>query len=162
PGRQRVEALVGGDPERDGPRTRVPLLVERVLGESGGRSASGALLAHLYGPPPAVEAGQWVRVALDLSEPRPFRNPGGGAAETPAGRRGPPGPLGRADGLEPTPGRDPPWWLRLRLQLHRVVQRELPPVSGALLEGLLVGERRQLPATLLADFRTAGVFHILA
>jgi competence protein ComEC len=70
--------------------------------------------------------------------------------------------VGRADSLERIAGRDPPWWLGLRLQLHRVVQRELPPVSGALLEGLLVGERRQLPATLLADFRTAGVFHILA
>jgi competence protein ComEC len=35
-------------------------------------------------------------------------------------------------------------------------------VSGALLEGLLIGERRQLPPTLLADFRRAGVYHVLA
>ena len=46
--------------------------------------------------------------------------------------------------------------------VHRVVQRHLPPVSGALFEGLLTGERRQLPPTLVADFRAAGVFHILA
>src|SRR5439155_833166 len=70
--------------------------------------------------------------------------------------------VGRADSIERVSGPGPPWWLRLRVQLHRAVQRELPPVSGALLEGLLVGERRQLPPTLLADFRTAGVFHILA
>jgi competence protein ComEC len=30
------------------------------------------------------------------------------------------------------------------------------------LEGLLIGERRQLPPTLLADFRRAGVYHVLA
>ena len=162
PGRLRVEALVTGDPEPDGPRTRLPLLVERVVAEGDGRPAAGTLLAHLYGPLPSMEAGQRVRVTLDLVEPRPFRNPGGALED---GRERRPVhfvAVGRADSLERVSGPGPPWWLRLRVQLHRVVQRELPPVSGALLEGLLVGERRQLPPTLLADFRTAGVFHILA
>ena len=55
-----------------------------------------------------------------------------------------------------------PWWLRTRLWIHAVIGRHLPPISGALLEGLLIGERRQLPPTLLADFRQAGVYHVLA
>ena len=51
-----------------------------------------------------------------------------------------------------------PWWLRTRLWIHDVIETHLPAVSGSLLEGLLIGERRQLPPTLLADFPPRGCF----
>ena len=90
----------------------------------------------------------------------PFRNPG-----TELGRRAADAALrrDRARGGRRAPPPVPlPWWLRTRLGIHRTIEAHLPPVSGALLEGLLIGERRQLPSTLLADFRQAGVFHVLA
>ena len=163
PGLVRVEGIVSSDPEREGPQTRLPLLVQGVAAETGSKPASGQLLLHLYGPVPPVRPGDRVRVTVQLSAPQPFRNPGQ-RPFGPGGSRGGPRLLaiGRADSVERLPDGSVPWWLRVRLWVHRVVQAELPPVSGALFEGLLIGERRQLPPTLLADFRAAGVFHILA
>jgi competence protein ComEC len=68
----------------------------------------------------------------------------------------------RAAELERLPPAPVPWWLRTRFRIHAIIEAHLPAVSGALLEGLLIGERRQLPPTLLADFRRAGVYHVLA
>lgn len=158
----RLEGLVSGEPEPDGPRTRLPLLVDAVLDEAGRRPAGGRLLVHLYGRLPPVRPADRVRLDVQLAEARPFRNPG--AAPDLVPRRSEPRWLavGRAERVERLPGAAPPWWLRVRLWVHEVARAHLPPVSGALFEGLLVGERRRLPPTLLADFRAAGVFHILA
>jgi predicted membrane metal-binding protein len=163
PGAEAVEGIVSGDPELDGPRTRVPLLLQGVTTATGTAPARGQVLVHLYGrhdPAVRLAAGDRIRARVRVSAPVPFRNPGDGDP----GLRGEPRLLviGRPDGVERLPAGALPWWLRVRLWIHRVVQRELPPASGALFEGLLVGERRQLPPGLLADFRAAGVFHILA
>ena len=161
-GRLQLEGIVSGDPETEGPRTRLLLLLQRAGSEAGWAPAAGSLLVHLYGPAPPLGLEDRIRVTVDLSEPRPFRNPGSGGL-TQAMPRGPRFlAIGRADAVERLPAAEIPWWLRVRVWIHRVVQRELPPVSAALFEGLLVGERRQLPPSLLADFRAAGVFHILA
>jgi competence protein ComEC len=91
----------------------------------------------------------------------PFRNPGdephGSTPRTPRYFA-----TARTTGVEHLPPAAIPWWLRTRLWIHGVIETHLPAVSGALLEGLLIGERRQLPPSLLADFRRAGVFHVLA
>lgn len=163
PGVLRVEGLVSGDPEREGPRTRLPFLLQAVVTEAASTPASGQSLVHLYGVAPPLTPGERVRLTVRVSEPRPFRNPGSGDSDL---RVSPSRPhfllAGRAESIERLPAGNVPWWLRIRLWVHRVVQREFPAVSGALFEGLLIGERRQLPPTLLADFRAAGVFHILA
>jgi competence protein ComEC len=160
PGRLRLEGWVAAVPERDGPRTRLPLV---VTGAGPGRPAapaSGTVMLHLYGPPPVVRAGDRIAVAVDLGTPPPLRNPPG----EPWLRTPGPAPvaIGRSEALEPLAPRPPPWWLRARLWVGDRLRATLPEVSAALLEGLLVGERRRLPPALLADFRRAGVVHVLA
>jgi len=162
-GPMRLEGVVAAEPEVEGPRTRLSLLLRAAIDPMGAAPARGRLLLYLYGARPPIAPGDRVRVTVELREPRPFRNPGApvwDAASRPADARWL--AVGRAETLERLPPDGIPWWLRVRLWLHERVARHLPPVSGALFEGLLVGERRQLPPTLLADFRAAGVFHILA
>jgi competence protein ComEC len=163
PGTARLEGTVSGEPEREGPRTRLPLLLHAVSDRAGRRPARGSIAVLLYGPPPDVAMLARVAVTAELREPHPARNPDAPPSRLGAERAGPRlVAVGRAETLERLPGDGTPWWLRVRAWMHAVVQTHLPPVSGALFEGLLVGERRQLPPRLVADFRAAGVFHILA
>ncbi len=161
-GPTRLEGRVAAEPEPEGPRTRVPLWLDAAIDAAGRRAARGQLTLLLYGPAPAVAALDRIAVTVELGEARPFRNPGGGPGL--GGDRA--GPrfvaVGRSESVERLPDPGAPWWLVVRAWVHRVVEHHLPPVSGALFEGLLIGERRQLPPTLVADFRAAGVFHILA
>lgn len=160
PGPVVLEGLVGGAPEVEGPRIRFPLVLRRA-GADPARPASGTLPLSLYGPAPPLGPGDHIRVTGEIRALAPFRNLGVG----PPGAR-PRTPryvaTARAAGVERLPPAPLPWWLRTRLGIHAVIEAHLPPVSGALLEGLLIGERRQLPPTLLADFRRAGVYHVLA
>ncbi len=160
PGPVVLEGLVGGAPEVEGPRMRFPLVLRRT-GAEPGRPASGTLPLSLYGSAPPLGPGDHVRVTGEVRALEPFRNPG--AEPRGAGPRTPRYlATARAAGVERLPPTPLPWWLRTRLGIHAVIEAHLPPVSGALLEGLLIGERRQLPPTLLADFRRAGVYHVLA
>jgi competence protein ComEC len=163
PGLQTLEGFVAGEPQPDGPRTRVPLLVRGIQVEGAMRPATARLLVHLYGSRPTLRPLDHVRVTVRLNEARAFRNPGTGEAGP---MRVSPTPaliaVGQVTAIEPLPGAGAPWWLHTRAWVHDVVRTHLPPVSGALFEGLLLGERRQLPPTLVADFRAAGVFHVLA
>jgi competence protein ComEC len=155
-----LEGLISGDLDVEVSRVRFPLLLRRV-GVEPARSASGALPVSLYGAAPPVAPGELVRITAEVRVLAPFRNPG-------TELRGPPRrtprylATARGEAVERLPSVPLPWWLRTRLGIHRTIEAHLPPVSGALLEGLLIGERRQLPATLLDDFRRAGVFHVLA
>ncbi|MCI0546530.1 MAG: DNA internalization-related competence protein ComEC/Rec2 [Candidatus Rokubacteria bacterium] len=155
-----LEGLVGGALEIEGPRTRFPLVL-RGTGTEPVRPAAGVVPLSLYGPAPPLTPGDHVRVAGEVRALEPFRNPG---AEPRGGRPRTPRHFAtaRATGVERLPPAPVPWWLRTRLWIHTVIEGHLPPVSGALLEGLLIGERRQLPPTLLGDFRRAGVYHVLA
>jgi competence protein ComEC len=160
PGPVVLEGIVGGVPEVEGPRLRVPLVL-RLAGPDPPRPAAGVLPLSVYGSLPSLAAGDHVRVTGEVRRLEPFRNPG------PEPRSAPPRTprhflTARAAGVERLPPAPLPWWLRTRLWIHRAIRTHLPPVSGALLEGLLIGERRQLPPTLLADFRRAGVYHVLA
>ena len=160
PGPVVLEGLVRGTPEIEGPRMRFPLVLRRAGAESP-REASGTLPLSLYGPALSLAPGDHIRVTGEVRALEPFRNPG--AEPRGAGPRTPRYiATARAAGVERLPSAPVPWWLRTRLWIHAVIEAHLPPVSGALLEGLLIGERRQLPPTLLTDFRRAGVYHILA
>jgi competence protein ComEC len=160
PGPAVLEGLVGGVPEMEGPRARFPLVLRRA-GADSAQPAAGVLPLSLYGAASPLAPGDYVRVTGEVRVLEPFRNPGteprGTAPRTPRYFA-----TARAARVERLPPAPVPWWLRTRLWIHGVIEAHLPPVSGALLEGLLIGERRQLPPTLLADFRRAGVFHVLA
>jgi competence protein ComEC len=160
PGPAILEGLIGGAPEIEGPRTRFPLLLLGA-GPEPARAAGGVVPLSIYGPAPRVAPGDHVRITAEVRVREPFRNPGdeprGSSPRTPRYFA-----TARTTGVEHLPPTAIPWWLRTRLWIHGVIETHLPAVSGSLLEGLLVGERRQLPPTLLADFRRAGVFHVLA
>jgi competence protein ComEC len=167
PGRLRIEGIVSGQPETEGPRTRVPLIVQSAAdagSASDSRPARGRLLLQLYGAPPPLRPRDHVRVMLELRQARPFRNPPGTGGPGGSGARDEPPLIAVADvgTVERLPPAPVPWWLAVRLFVDDVIRAHLPPVSAALFEGLLIGERHRLPATLTSDFRAAGVFHILA
>jgi len=159
PGPTTLEGIVGAEPEREGPRTQLPLVL-RAAGEPA-RPAAGLLSLSIYGAPPPLGAGDHLRVVGEVRVREPFRNPGT-APDDPGPRTPRLFATARADDVTPLPAGPLPWWLRARLWIHAVTVAHLPPVSASLLEGLLIGERRQLPPTLLADFRRAGVLHVLA
>ncbi len=51
---------------------------------------------------------------------------------------------------------------RVRQAALRALQSSLPPVSAAVLSGILIGRRSDLPPALTADFVHTGTVHILA
>jgi competence protein ComEC len=162
PGTLRLEGVVSGEPEREGPRTRLPLFLQGVADAAGRRPARGQLVILVYGPLPPLRLADRIALVADVRAARPLRNPGTPAPGWREPARGAFVAVSRAASLERLPGAPLPWWLAVRARVHLAVQRHLPPVSGALLEGLLLGDRRALPPPLLADFRAAGVFHVLA
>src|SRR5206468_8205957 len=58
--------------------------------------------------------------------------------------------------------RSPPWPVRVRRAAIAAIGEALPPSSAALLAGLLLGDRTDLPPDVDEAFRLAGVYHVLA
>lgn len=160
-----LEARLAQEPLRWAPdRTRLLLDVEAVLDGPERRPASGRVQLTVYGELPAP-LGESQRVAVEARLHRPigYRNPGG--FDYPAHLRRE-GILlvghARADRLTPlTPDR-PPWSVAVKRWAVGVIIARLPETSGALLTGLLLGERSALPPESDEAFRRAGVYHILA
>ena len=93
--------------------------------------------------------GQTVTAEGLLAPGRPPRSDGGAACGSVDRRGSPP----------------PPWWQvaagGLRAGLREAAQ-VLPPASAGLLPGLAVGDTSRLTAEVEADFRAAGLTHLLA
>ena len=53
------------------------------------------------------------------------------------------------------------WWARLRLACAGSVEARLPPLDATVLEGILWGDRGNLPATLRQEFSDTGTIHVL-
>ena len=124
---------------------------------------SGRLLVTLYGQPPALGAGQRVRIDLRLHRASGFKNPGGFDYGQHLERQGVfVVGTARADRLTVLDDPAPTWPVRLRRAARETIGRALPPASAALLAGLLLGERTALPPEADAAFRRAGVYHLLA
>ena len=154
----RLEGRLAGEPTRwTAERARLLLEVERVA------RPFRAVQLTAYGVTPPLTDGQ--RIALDARLDRPvgFRNPGTfdygeylirhGIAVVGTARGD------RIQTLEPEA---PPWPVRVRRQALAAMREALPPTSAALLAGLLLGDRTDLPADVDAAFRRAGVYHVLA
>jgi competence protein ComEC len=156
----RVEARLGGEPTRwSGERTRLPLEVERV----DGATRTGKLLATLYGPLAPLTTGQRIRAELRLRRASGFRNPGVfdyGARL--AREQIHVVATGRADRVAPLDDQAPAWPVAIRRRALAAIGAALPPASAALLGGLLIGERTDLPRDIDEGFRRAGVYHVLA
>jgi competence protein ComEC len=53
------------------------------------------------------------------------------------------------------------WWARLRARFAEAVESRLPPLEGTVLEGVLWGDRGNLPAALRQEFSDTGTVHVL-
>jgi competence protein ComEC len=53
------------------------------------------------------------------------------------------------------------WWARLRLRCAKSVEQRLPPLEATVLEGILWGDRGNLPASLRHEFSDTGTVHVL-
>ncbi|MFQ5520350.1 MAG: ComEC/Rec2 family competence protein, partial [Candidatus Methylomirabilia bacterium] len=158
-----LEGRLAREPIRYAPdRTRLLIDVEGVQQDGARlRPARGRVQVTLYGEPPGLTTGQPITGAFRLSRPAGFRNPGGFDYPAYLARRG----IflvgsGRAERLRPLSPEDPPWTVRVRRWALTTLHRHLPPRSAALLAGLLLGERAELPRSLDEAFRRAGVYHI--
>src|SRR5213593_3223587 len=141
-------------------RTRLLLDVERV----GDEPRSGRLPAALDGAVPPLPERQRVAGEMRLHAAVGFRNRGGfDYGEFLRRERMPVVASARVDRLtvldDPPP---PPWNVRVRRAAREAIARTLPPTSAALLGGLLLGDRTDLPHEVDDGFRRAGVYHVLA
>ena len=156
----RVEGRLVDEATRwAGERTRFTVDVDRIDDEP----RMGLVSVTTYGLTPPLAPGQRVTVEARLDQPLGFRNPGTfDAAERL--RRHDVTVVGSARGERLTTLDDPapPWSTRVRRGAVAAMRETLPPVSAALLAGLLLGERTDLPADVDAAFRRAGVYHVLA
>jgi competence protein ComEC len=160
PARAVVEGRLAAEPTPLAPdRMRLLLEVERVQDEP----RQGPVLVTLYGEPPPLGPGYRIRGPMRLHRAAGLRNPGGFDHGAWLRRQGiHVTGSARADRLVILDEPPPPWAVRLRRAALDAMRRVLPPVSAALLAGLLLGDRSALPADVDENFRAAGVYHILA
>jgi competence protein ComEC len=154
-----VDGRLVAEPTRFGhERHRLMIDVEHV----DGAPASGRLQLAMYGAAPEVAKGQRVMADARLTVPRSVRNPDGFDYAAALARDG-------IHVVASTAGRQVrviddtrPWHTRVRRRALDAIASALPPVSAALLGGLLLGARADLPGEILDGFRSAGVYHVLA
>ncbi|MXZ76598.1 MAG: DNA internalization-related competence protein ComEC/Rec2 [Gemmatimonadetes bacterium] len=130
---------------------------------------SGRLQVRLNSGIDSGRYGDRVLVSGRLRSPQPARNPGGFDARTYYASRGVHALMSVRDARSyrvtlrntsftwQTGVIDP-----LRNSIDRSIDRTMRGDSAALLKGILLGERRQLPEDLLHTFRSIGLAHILA
>jgi competence protein ComEC len=160
----RIEGFLTSEPTRWAPeRTRLLIQAEAFYEGTERRSAQGPIQVTVYGDLADLTVGQRIAGEFRLHRPWGFRNPGGFDYPAYLARDG----IfvvgsGRAEGLAPLAPEDPPWPVRIKRWALGRIHQHLPPGSAALLAGLLLGERTELPTAVNDAFRTAGVYHILA
>lgn len=153
-----VEGRLVAVPRRWAPeRTRLVLEVERV----DGHARTGRLQLAVYGPSPVALEGERVAADIRLRRPTGFRNPGTFDYAAHLAREEI-FVVGTTERVAVLPGSPAPWHARLRAASVAAMTQALPPVSAALLAGLLLGERGGLPPEIHDGFRRAGVYHVLA
>jgi competence protein ComEC len=155
-----VEGRLAEEPTRWAiDRTRLLLDVERV----DGVPRSGLVQVTAYGEAPPLAEGQRLGLEARLHPALGFRNPGTFDLATHLARDDIfVVATARAERITPLAPAEPPWHSRVKRRALDAMAATLPPVSAALLGGLLLGERVDLPPDVNDAFRRAGVYHILA
>jgi competence protein ComEC len=116
-----------------------------------------------YGVLPPLTEGQRIAAPLRLHPATGFRNPGTYDYAAHLAREGIyVVATTRAESVTPLDDPAPPWSVRVKRESVAAIGRALPPASAALLAGLLLGDRTELPRDIDDAFRRAGVYHVLA
>jgi len=156
----RVEGRLAAEPRYWAP-DRVRLWLDAARADDA--PASGRIQVTAHGVPPALTVGQRIVAPLRLRAATGFRNPGtfdyGEYLEREGIRVI---ATVRAESITPLDDPAPPWPVRVKREAVAAIGRALPPVSAALLGGLLLGDRSGLPPDIDEAFRRAGVYHVLA
>ena len=168
-----VMGTVVSDPEqRRGGRVTLTLRAERVTRYDGTAAAAGdvfvTLAQNARTPEGALDYGD--RVTLDgrLEIPAGATNPGAFSWREYLARRGVhgemrvkwPGAVQKQGGSTLNPFVRLAWTVRRRVLV--AVHGALPATPAAVLSGILLGRRTDLPPELMADFVHTGTVHILA
>ncbi|MBI2215816.1 MAG: DNA internalization-related competence protein ComEC/Rec2, partial [Candidatus Rokubacteria bacterium] len=155
----RVEGRVVAHPVRFARgRQRLVLDVDRV----DGAARSGLLQLTVYGRAPHLAEGQRIGARARLRAASGFRNPGGLDYAEFLERQGL-HVVASASGADVEAlDAERRWHARVRRRAIASIEATLPATSGALLTGLLLGSRGELPPEILDGFRRAGVYHVLA
>ena len=156
----RVEGRLAAEPRRWAPdRARLLVDTERVEDLPG----TGLIQVTTYGVLPPLTEGQRVAAPLRLHPATGFRNPGTYDVAAHLAREGiHVVATTRAESVEPLDDPGPPWSVRVKRASVAAIGSALPPASAALLAGLLLGDRTELPRDIDDAFRRAGVYHVLA
>jgi competence protein ComEC len=156
----QVEGRLAVEPKRWAlDRTRLLVETERVEGEPG----SGLVQLTAYGVLPPLTEGQRIAAPLRLRPATGFHNPGTYDYAAHLAREGIyVVATTRAESVTPLDDPAPPWSVRVKRESVAAIGRALPPASAALLSGLLLGDRTELPRDVDDAFRRAGVYHVLA
>lgn len=164
-----IEGTVAADPDIRTDYTLVPLQVQRILTEADSIRATGRVLIRLDPRIAPGQAGDRARAAGRLRRPSPARNPGGFDAQAFYTQRGIHGLMSiRQPGGYAVVARQTHPTLHtaiirpLRRSVERTVDATLQGPSAALLKGILLGHRAQVPEEVLASFTEIGLTHILA
>lgn len=168
PGSVLITGLVDSDPELRTGHLSFTLRAERIEARGQVQTATGQCIVTLPGTIQSLDYGE--RVTLDglLETPPRATNPGAFSWREALARRGIYAVLHlrRPQAVQMLgPALSNPV---LRLAWHvrhyvlRGIQGGLPPVQAAVLSGILIGQRTDLPPDLLGDFVCTGTVHILA
>lgn len=155
----RVDGRIITEPVRLAPERRRVVLQVSAIDDV---PRSGRLHLTVYGAGLDLRDGQRITAVARLRRARGFRNPGGFDYAAFLARDDV-YVLGAANGRAVTVvDAATPWRVEMRRRALAAMERSLPPVSAALLGGLLIGARGDLPPDVLDGFRRAGVYHVLA
>ncbi len=159
-----ADSISLGDP---GPRRAGSGSMARAAGRM--TPVTGRLQVRLNSGIEAGGYGDRILVSGRLRSPQPARNPGGFDARTYYASRGVYALMSVRDGAGyrvTLRNRSVSWQTAvidpLRDRIDQSIDRTMRGDSAALLKGILLGERRQLPEELIDTFRTIGLAHILA
>jgi competence protein ComEC len=160
---------VCGEPTRDGDdRTRLTLALSRAEVDGAAAAVSGRVVLICRGFPMDADAGDLVRVRARLGAPTSARNPGAFDYRSYLAAQGIHGLLSadRPDQVLAVVHRPGPWLhdhavMPIRRAVRRAVAANLEGASAGLVLGMLLGEKEQIPAAVMADFRVTGLAHAL-
>ncbi len=167
--RARVEAVIIDRPERFPDKTRYRISLEKINYGAGWIAVSGVGQINLYGEASGLRWGDRVQFPpIRLKRPLNFRNPGRFDFEKFMQSRGidVTGGTARWKNLKVL-GQEPlPKWeatlLSLRDDMSAILRQGLPPEVGAMVSGLVFGEKSGMRPEVMEAYRVTGMGHLLA
>ena len=161
-----VEALERARPSSSGLAARARILSAAGSTEVDSRLRGRIALLEMPAESAGIQiAGERLRVRARLDAPTGSRNEGESSERDQLADQGVSVilTLHRPRDLEdlgPSTGWDA-WWARLRVRFAQAVESRLPPLEATVLEGVLWGDRGNLPASLRQEFSDTGTVHVL-